>query len=433
MNYPINAVSLSLLRTEPVPPPTNEESLQKLETLVEEQKAKGHKYPLLACVFLLFRTSGKKTLTKTELYELMEKKTVEDKNKIISSPTERYCIITPNNFKSKIKDIVKKKKWFTREINDKGEIEYTLNPGVISQIEPKIESYLKCIEKRDSIFQNKAREEMEYIEKLNEKASGNKVTRLKKIGKKSNKNNTNINGNSNINNEKINTLNNIGNVNNTLNNSLFTVTNVNNTLNNSLNNVNNMNNTFNNMDNSFNNVNNTNYNIQSTALNNLNNTNKVLNNMINSISASNNVNNSNNASNNKNTFPINSVNSLNENSLINEKDEINTSNNLPEFTELNTLNNLNTLNSLNSIVTVNNMSINSEPRNNNIINTTTQLISPIFGPSKNKSKDSKKKKKNNKNISNKARKEIRASRSLSNVIEIKENEDDFDIIIEDER
>ena len=91
MNYPINAVSLSLLRTEPVPPPTNEESLQKLETLVEEQKAKGHKYPLLACVFLLFRTSGKKTLTKTELYELMEKKTVEDKNKIISSPTERYC------------------------------------------------------------------------------------------------------------------------------------------------------------------------------------------------------------------------------------------------------------------------------------------------------------------------------------------------------
>ena len=128
----------------------------------------------------------------------------------------------------------KKKKWFTREINDKGEIEYTLNPGVISQIEPKIEYYLKFIEKRDSIFQNKAREEMEYIEKLNEKASGNKVTRLKKIGKKSNKNNTNINGNNNINNEKINTLNNIGNVNNTLNNSLFTVTNVNNTLNNSL-------------------------------------------------------------------------------------------------------------------------------------------------------------------------------------------------------
>ena len=150
MNYPISTISLSLLKTEPKPPASNEEELEKLQTQIDLQKSKGHKYPLLACVFLLFRTAGKKTLTKTEMYDLMEKKAIEDKTKIVSSPTERYCIITQNNYKSKIKDIVKKKKWFTRALDDKGEIIYTLNEGVVCQIRPKIESYLNVIEKRET-------------------------------------------------------------------------------------------------------------------------------------------------------------------------------------------------------------------------------------------------------------------------------------------
>ena len=193
MNYPISAVSLSLLKTEPKPPATNEEELEKLHSLIELQKSKGHKYPLLACVFLLFRTAGKKTLTKNEMYNLMEKKAIEDKTKIVSSPTERYCVITQNNFKSKIKDIVKKKKWFTRALNDKGEIIYTLNDGVVCQISPKIESYLNIIEKRDGIFKNKAREEVvENIQKPKERIK-KRNPKIKKIFKKYTPNNINAN------------------------------------------------------------------------------------------------------------------------------------------------------------------------------------------------------------------------------------------------
>ena len=49
MTYPIsNAVSLSLLKTVTNPHPSNEEELKKLEKLVEDQKSRGHKYPLLS-------------------------------------------------------------------------------------------------------------------------------------------------------------------------------------------------------------------------------------------------------------------------------------------------------------------------------------------------------------------------------------------------
>ena len=153
-NFPMSTVSLSLLKENQMPTvstSSNMEQLQILKDMVEAQKNKGHKYPLLASIFLVFYYARKSILTKTELYDLMEKLTTEDKNKIISAPNERYSIITPNNFKSKIKDIIKKKRWFTRRMNDAGEIEYELNAGTVALVLPKIEAYLKIIEKRDSI------------------------------------------------------------------------------------------------------------------------------------------------------------------------------------------------------------------------------------------------------------------------------------------
>ena len=123
--------------------------------IIDNHKKNGYKYPLLACLFLLFYNSGKNTLKKSELYSLMEKEAINNKNKIISSPTERFCIITPKNYKSKIKDMIKKKKWFTKKFNDIGESEYTLNPGAVSSVVPKIILYLKVLVKNDFMFKFK--------------------------------------------------------------------------------------------------------------------------------------------------------------------------------------------------------------------------------------------------------------------------------------
>ena len=206
INFPMSTVSLSLLKENQMPTVStnsNMEQLQILKDMVEAQKNKGHKYPLLASIFLVFYYAGKNILTKTELYDLMDKLTTEDKNKIISAPNERYSIITPNNFKSKIKDIIKKKRWFTRRMNDAGEIEYELNAGTVSLVLPKIEAYLKMIEKRDSIFQNDSRgiidednlnvEIPETSELLNEQNN-------MQINSTRNRLNNNINNNANNNN-----------------------------------------------------------------------------------------------------------------------------------------------------------------------------------------------------------------------------------------
>ena len=391
MNYPIspiNAISLSLLKTEPKPPSTNEEELKKLETLIETQKSKGHKYPLLACVFSIFHSSGKNTLTKAELYNLMEKKATEDKNKIISSPTERYCIITPNNFKAKIKDIIKKKKWFTRAIDDKGDIIYTLNPGVVWQITPKIESYLKVIEKRDSIFQNKAREEIENMQKSQEKSPKKRKrkrgdNKIKKFVTKSElKENDLINI---ANNDKKDIKENSKENNNT---------------------------------------------------------------QVNEIAKD-----------------LNEIKMTNENE---KKEEINTLN--KENNNLQSLNNISSINTLNSINSLNNDNINIEAKKNennennnqkeNLIQYTNTLINPILIDSSRKTEENKENNSEinndinteinkeddtiiklndntNKNISqniiNKTENEKKVSKSLSNIIEIKDNDDDFDIIIEDGR
>ena len=83
----------------------NNEELHKIKNSIETHLKKDFKYPLLACVFLLFYDSGKTTLKKSELYSLMEKELIKYKGRIISSPTERYKIITKANYKAIIKDI----------------------------------------------------------------------------------------------------------------------------------------------------------------------------------------------------------------------------------------------------------------------------------------------------------------------------------------
>ena len=142
----------------------NEEELKKIKKLVDEQKKNGHKYPLIACFFLIFYNEGKYTLTKKRIHSLMEAEAINNKNKILSSSTQRYCIIDKKNYKLKIKDILKKQKWFTKKRNELGEIEYTLNPGVVAKITPKIISYFKAINKNESKFQTKEETIMDEIE-----------------------------------------------------------------------------------------------------------------------------------------------------------------------------------------------------------------------------------------------------------------------------
>ena len=439
MNYPISAVSLSLLKTEPKPPATNEEELEKLHSLIELQKSKGHKYPLLACVFLLFRTAGKKTLTKNEMYNLMEKKAIEDKTKIVSSPTERYCVITQNNFKSKIKDIVKKKKWFTRALNDKGEIIYTLNDGVVCQISPKIESYLNIIEKRDGIFKNKAREEVvENIQKPKERIK-KRNPKIKKIFKKYTPNNINANklfvvtNNNLTNTNSINTL-------NTLNSE--------NALNNTSSNINININTNMNMEIEDNNIINKDNKKENENPNNniiLNNNESKNNDIIENKEDKNDNNESNintsNIINNEQNNNNNDMDSMDSNIISTEKnDNDNKDNNEEENNNINNINNDITTTQIENTETI----IKSNSNNTKVI-TNNFLIEPTFANSNNTIKKNQSKKSNvNKSINNKKKKKInkekidekkliRQSRSLSKVIEIKDNSDDFDIIIEDER
>ena len=440
MNYPISAVSLSLLKTEPKPPATNEEELEKLHSLIELQKSKGHKYPLLACVFLLFRTAGKKTLTKNEMYNLMEKKAIEDKTKIVSSPTERYCVITQNNFKSKIKDIVKKKKWFTRALNDKGEIIYTLNDGVVCQISPKIESYLNIIEKRDGIFKNKAREEVvENIQKPKERIK-KRNPKIKKIFKKYTPNNINANklfvvtNNNLTNTNSINTLNTL-NSENALNN---TSSNINININTNMN----MEIEDNNIINNDNKKENENSNNNNTILNN----NESKNNDIIENKEEKNDNNESNINtsniiNNEQNNNNNDMDSMDSNIISTEKnDNDNKDNNEEENNNINNINNDITTTQIENTETI------IKPNSNNTkVITNNFLIEPTFANSNNTIKKNQSKKSNvNKSINNKKKKKInkekidekkliRQSRSLSKVIEIKDNSDDFDIIIEDER
>ena len=178
---PLNEINSFSININPEVTNNNEEEIEKIKKLIEEQKKNSHKYPLLACFFLMFYYEEKSTLTRNKIYSLMENEILKNKNKIISSPTNRYCIIDLKNYKYKIKDILKKKKWFTKNINEIGETEYTLNPNIISSITPKIISYIKVINKNENLFQDKE-VDVEEVEDINSK----KI----KPGKK-NKNNLN--------------------------------------------------------------------------------------------------------------------------------------------------------------------------------------------------------------------------------------------------
>ena len=94
----------------------NNQELEKIKQLVDENIKNGYKIPLIATVLLLFHNIENSTLKKSDLYSLMEKEIKNNKDSIISAPTERYCLITHNNYKPKIKDILKKKKWFTQKL-----------------------------------------------------------------------------------------------------------------------------------------------------------------------------------------------------------------------------------------------------------------------------------------------------------------------------
>ena len=174
-----NSVSINIVHEEIN---NNSEELEKIKKLVDENKKNGHKIPLIATVLLLFHNVENNTLKKSELYSLMEKETINNKNTIISSPTERYCIINQKNYKSKIKDILKKKKWFTRKINESNEIEFTLNPGVISSIIPRITSFFKTLVKNDYFFINEQEEEKEEENKEQEQEK-EKIKKGKKVRK----------------------------------------------------------------------------------------------------------------------------------------------------------------------------------------------------------------------------------------------------------
>ena len=167
----------------------NSEELEKIKKLVDENKKNGHKIPLIATVLLLFHNAENNTLKKSDLYSMMEKETINNKNTIISSPTERYCIINKKNYKSKIKDIIKKKKWFTKKLNENKEIEFTLNPGVVQSIAPRITSFFKVLAKNDYLFLNEEedkedeKDESKDEDKKEEKAEEKQEKQGKKMKK----------------------------------------------------------------------------------------------------------------------------------------------------------------------------------------------------------------------------------------------------------
>ena len=173
-----NSVSINIIHEEIN---NNSEELEKIKKLIDENKKNGYKIPLIATVLLFFHNAENNTLKKSDLYSLMEKETINNKNTIISSPTERYCIINQKNYKSKIKDIIKKKKWFTKKVNENKEIEFTLNPGVVSSIVPRITSFFKVLAKNDYLFINEKEEDKEE-----DKEETNKEQKAKK-GKKAKK------------------------------------------------------------------------------------------------------------------------------------------------------------------------------------------------------------------------------------------------------
>ena len=143
----VNSLSLNIIQDKTQNIPSNTSQLKIIQNLVDDIKSKGHKYSLISCVFLQFYKTGKDTLLKKEMNQLLEEEISKNKNKIISSHTGRSCMIDITNYRRKVKDILKKKKWFTKRINENNEIEYKMNSKIVAPILPRIISQLKSIEK----------------------------------------------------------------------------------------------------------------------------------------------------------------------------------------------------------------------------------------------------------------------------------------------
>jgi len=123
----------------------NRSQLKILNDMIEDIKKKGLKYSFIACTFLTFYKAGKDTLPRVEIERMLEEEIVQNKDKIISSFSERSCILDANNYKKKLRDILKKKKWFSKRINENKEIEYTMLENIVSPSMPRIISQLKSL------------------------------------------------------------------------------------------------------------------------------------------------------------------------------------------------------------------------------------------------------------------------------------------------
>ena len=155
MNFPNNQTELDKLNNTSSTTLNNEriiinidEEVDKIEKLIEENKKKGNKTPLYAIIFLLFYKAEKNTLNNKELYSLLEKEIINNKDNIITfngNNYNDYNIINQNNFRKRIYDIIKKKKWLIKNVKDSNIIEYTLKLDKVLSIINKIIHYLKFV------------------------------------------------------------------------------------------------------------------------------------------------------------------------------------------------------------------------------------------------------------------------------------------------
>ena len=128
--------------------------------MVQEIKKRGLKYSLICCTFLIFYKEGTDTLPRDDIEKLVEEEIRQNKNKIISSHTERSCVLETTNYKKKLRDILKKKKWFIKRVNSNGEIEYTMIENIVAPVMPRIISQLKSLN-TDADFLNDKEEKKE--------------------------------------------------------------------------------------------------------------------------------------------------------------------------------------------------------------------------------------------------------------------------------
>ena len=133
--------------------------VEKIEKIIEENKKKGNKIPLYAIVFLIFYKADNYTLKKDELYSLVKKEVINNKDIIIVFKKNKYIIVNQDNYKRKIYEMIRNKKWLIKKENDSKEKEYTLNLDDIPSIVSQINYSLKRFNKYKSLYMNKEEQE----------------------------------------------------------------------------------------------------------------------------------------------------------------------------------------------------------------------------------------------------------------------------------